>query len=413
MSYYGVSGARYDTLHQNVKKTWDTLLHEQVINKSAWKGLTGVDKGGEEDQNAELANKPIVLKTQLGKEAGDQITMSLNASNVKQAWLNGTDTNNWFNMGKSGNVQLVDSEDALTFYNLKVKVGHQRFGTVVDGKISLQQMPFDIRAAAKNRLAAKMTYFLDTSPFFAIYAGYSPNVIRDTTTDITTGVAHPNQIYGNGQAALTDVSATDTLTTNSLEIIRIFWETANINPIIVDGEAKALLFVHPYNGKTLRADSAWVDAQVMGMPRGNDNPVFQNATGQWGGIVVRESNKISTEFNPAAITVTSGELTGTGGDNNFIDAPTMGAGIDATKVYMCTLVGANAVARAFALESYMERRKEDDYGNIYGFGGGFIHGDRRADFALSQDSGSDGSAKNQSSAICHFYAASVTVPTVW
>lgn len=54
-----------------------------------------------------------------------------------------------------------------------------------------------------------------------------------------------------------------------------------------------------------------------------------------------------------------------------------------------------------------------DYENIYGFGGGCIYGDRRADFALSADSGTDGAAKNQSSAIIYAFAPSVTVPTVW
>lgn len=57
-----------------------------------------------------------------------------------------------------------------------------------------------------------------------------------------------------------------------------------------------------------------------------------------------------------------------------------------------------------------------DYENMFGFGGGYIFGDRRADFALSQDSGSDGAVKNQSSAIVYAHkgdATALTLPTVW
>lgn len=411
MAYYGVSGASILTPHQNVRKTWDKLLHEQVLHKSAWKGLVGTDKGGEGDLDSETSNKPIVTKTQLGKESGDLITMGLVASNVKQSWLSATDQDNWFNMGKSGNTQLVDSEAALSFYNLKVRVAHQRFGIVIDGKMTVQRTPYDLLSTAKNQLSTQMAYFLDSSPFFAIYTGWSPNVIREIGLTTADTAEHPNQIYGKGKSAFSGIDSSDKLDTDLLEIVRVFWETNNINPIMVDGDPHALLYVHPYNGKTLRADSLWIDANIQGMARGKDNPVFNNATGKWGGIVVKETNKISTDFDPDSVQINSDEINA--GDATALQGHAAGAGINNSDIYMCTLVGANAVARAFALESYMEKRKEDDYGNIYGFAGGYIYGDRRADFALSADSGTDGATKNQSSAIVYCHAPSVTVPTVW
>ena len=160
---YGYGGFAPGTSHQNVRKAWDTLLHEQVLNKSAWRGLTGQDKTGEGSLDAETVNKPIVLKTQLGKESGDQITMGLVASNVKQSWVSATDANNWFNMGVSGNTQLVDSESSLTLYNAKVKIAHQRFGVQIDGKLTLQRTPYDLQRVAKDRVAEQMTYFLDNA----------------------------------------------------------------------------------------------------------------------------------------------------------------------------------------------------------------------------------------------------------
>lgn len=397
---YAYGGFDPASAHQNVRKAWDKLLHEQVVDKSAFKGLVGKDKGGEGSLDSETVNAPIVEKTQLGKESGDQITVGLVTSNITNA--------TWYNDGKSGNNQLVDSEQSLTLYNTKVKIAHQRFGVAIDGKMTLQRTPYDLVNTAKNNLSQEMSNFQDSGVFFSLYSGYSPNVLRELGTTAADPTDHPNRIFGKGKAALTDVSTTDVLDTDALDIIRVFWETRNINPIRVDGEPHACLYVHPFNGRTLRRDSLWQDANINGMERGKSNPVFQNSLGAWAGIVVKESNKVGTAKDYNGLTVASDEIT--------LSDATMGAGITATDVYMSVLLGANAVARAFALESYMVRRKEDDYENIYGFGGGYIYGDRRADFALSQDSGSDGSVKNQSSAVIYFHkgdATALTLPSIW
>jgi len=403
---YGYGGFAPATAHQNVKKTWDKLLHEQVLNKSMWKGMIGVDKGGEGSLDEDVANKPIVMKTQLGKESGDQITMGLIASNVKQAWTDGTAANNWFNMGKSGNNQLVDNETTLTLYNTKVKVAHQRFGVQIDGKTSLIRTPYDLLKAGKDRVAEMQTYFQDSSINMALYAGYSPNVFRELGIAAAVPRNHPNRIFGKGQANAAAVTALDILDTEMLEIIRVFINKGNVNPIKDgNGSDNHMLFVDSLNGKTLRHDSAWVDANAFAQPRGNDNPIFQNSAGRWGGIIVKETNKLSTGLDFSTLTVSADAIS--------VTAETFSGGVAATSVYMMLLIGANAVARAFALESYMVRRKEDDYENIYGFGGGSIYGDRAGDFQLSADSGTDGATKNQSSAVIYAAAESVTVPTIW
>jgi hypothetical protein len=52
-------------------------------------------------------------------------------------------------------------------------------------------------------------------------------------------------------------------------------------------------FAHPYTVRSLKADSAWSNAQQNGMPRGLDNPLFTGAIGMWDGIVVVETDKIA------------------------------------------------------------------------------------------------------------------------
>lgn len=345
---YGYGGFAPASAHQNVRKTWDTLLHEQVINLSAFKGMIGVDKGGEGDPTSRIANKPIVQKTQLGKESGDLITMGLVASNITAA--------TWYNDGKSGNNQLVDNEASLTLYNTKVRVGHFRFGIQIDGKMTLQKTPYDLLQTAKDNIAQLQAHWMDSSIFFTIYGGFSPNIFRELGTSTAAPRVHPNNIYGKGQSSLVNVTPADALDTDYLEILRVFAKSRNINPIMVDGKAHQILWASSFNIKTLRADSAWIDANAFAMPRGEDNPIFVDADGRWANLVVRESNKVDTAKNYAGLTVSADAIT--------LAADTVGAGVNATDVYMMVLMGANCVARAYALESYMVRRKEDK-GNMF------------------------------------------------
>jgi len=348
MGYY-TTGFAQASAHQNTRKAWDTLLHEQVNNLLVFKGLIGTDKGGEGALDAHILNKPIVQKTQLSKDSGDQITMGLMK---KLSGVGGGGTTAWFNDGVVGNVQLVDSEDGITMHNVKVKIAHIRQGVKINGRSTLQRSPYSLMSEAKNALANSLASQYDRSILFALYSGFSPNVLRELGVTEADPTAHPNRIFGKGKATLPDVDSTDKLDTDALELCRVFWQQENISAINVDGEGHLILLIHPRGGRTLRADSLWQDGNINGMPRSKDNPVFQNAIGSWAGIVVRESNIVETSFDYNVITVAANKL-------EDLTAATMGAGVSATDVHMNVLIGANAVARAYGLENYMERRKED------------------------------------------------------
>lgn len=382
------------TNNQLTKKVWDGLLHESVQDKQFFKGMIGKDKGGEGSIDAQSVNTPIVQKTQLGKDSGDQVTMGL----VK-ALVQG-DT---YNSGKTGSEALVDNELGLTFHNVKVKIAHYRNGVLIEGKMTEQRSPFSLRTEAKGLLSTHLAKVLDDGVFPTFYMGYSPNVVRELGVSIAAPAAHPNIIYGKNQSSLANVTAADVVDTTMLENLAVAVIESNINPIRIEGNDTFLFAVHARGMKTLRADSAWIDANRSGMPRGDENPIFSRATGRWGNIYVMETNKVGTAKTWASATVTG---SGTGADPYLlsISDDTVGAGVSATDVRMNVLIGSNAVARAFALESYMERRKEDDYGNKIGFGGGFLYGDRRADWALAADSGTDGTKKNQSSILVYSYS---------
>lgn len=386
------------TSNQLTVKRWDTLLHEQVQNKLFFKDMIGKDKGGEGDLDRETPNMPIVEKTQLNKDSGDQITMGL----VRQTY-----TGDSFNSGRVSNQALVDQEQDLTFHNVAVKIAHQRDGILVQGKLTLKRSPFDLLQVAKDRLGNSLRKFLDDGLFFTIYSGYSPNVFRELGTSIAAPANHPNRLFGKDNAALTAMNVNDILDTDILERTAVFAKENNINPVMYKGKETYGLIIHPRGKRQLRSDSHWVDANAFGLPRGDENPIFTWAEGEWAGIYAMVSNKVDTSRNYGGLTVGSNTIT--------LSADTGFAGVAATDIRMNIFIGANAVARAFGLESYMVRRKEDDYENKYGFGGGYIYGDRRADWALAQDSGTDGAIANQSSAVIYTYSPAVNsnLSPVW
>lgn len=397
MAYYGAGyGYAPTTSYLAVQKLWDKLLHKQVLDKVFFKGLIGRDKregdGGVQD---DISGFPIVEKTDLKKEAGDQITMSL---------LRQLATSTRYNSGKTGNTQLVDAEDTMSFYTTKVLIGHYRAGVAIFGKTTEQRSPFDLRSEAKDMISTHLATILDDGIFFSLYSGYSFNILREYGTTAADPTDPVNLIYGKDKSAFSAMDTADVVDTDLMERLAVAVQENNIPPARVKGDTAHIFIVHPRGLKTLRADSAWVDANSQAMPRGAENPIFSKADGKWASIAVLESNKIDTPKNWNGLTVSN-------------DAITLAAAtttpLTATDCRSNILLGANAVARAFGKESYMAMRKEDDYGNLIGFAGGFVYGDKRADWVI--DDGTGATIKNQSSIVVHTYSPSVNsnLSAIW
>ena len=388
------------------KKMWDKVLHEQVQDKSFFKGLIGKDKGGEGSLDANVSNFPIIEKTQLGKDGGDQVTLGL-ARQMGNSDIFGAGASFAINNGKVANVQLVDNEESLTFSNAQVKIAHLRDGVLIQGKMTEQRSPFDLQKTASSLLSTRLAKHLDDGLFFTMYSGYSPNVVRELGLTAALTTVHPNRIFGDsGGTTYAGLLVADTVDTGFLDRIAVSLSTENVAPCIVDGEEVFLAIFHPYAIKQLRADSLWANAQYYVAEKGKKNPLFSGSIGKWNGMIVRESNKIShaKKFAAADLVVTSNLIA------TFPDEATTGTTttFPATDVRMNIVMGANAVARAYGVESYMAKRKEDDYGNLIGFGGGSIYGDRRVDWVPES-----GTTVNQSSLIAYSYSPAVSGLSIW
>jgi len=376
-------------------KIWDKVLHEQIQNKSFWKSMIGKDKGGEGSLLSDVTNYPIVQKTDLKKASGDKIVVGLR----KAVNLSDETAYAYWNYGKVTGQELVDNEASITFYYMNVPVTLYRDGVIIENEMSLQRSPYDLFKLATDALGDKMAHFRDTSFFHAFYAKYDAALIR--SGDVTS-VSHPNNLYGKNKTALTEVDATDLVDCDLLERIAVYQKINNIA-----GTKDGLgLIVHPYGTKTLRADTLWQDAQQGAAPRSKENDIFTGKVGVYAGINVLEDNRISSEKLYNNLTVTTYAVA------SEFTAATMG-NVAATDCRMNILIGANAMTEAFAKETFMRRRKEDDYGELSGFGAGFIRGAMRADWL--PDMSSSTTAVNQSSAIVHSYSPSPigNVSSIW
>lgn len=401
LAYNTSTGYTQATTSSLTPKLWDKLLHEQVQNKLVFRSLVGKDKGKEGSLDEQVSNFPIVEKTQLNKEAGDRITMGLvRALGTTDGTIGSSNYQLVVNRGFTANEQMVDNESSLTFYYLNTLISNYRDAVLIQGKITVKRSPYDLLMTAKDRLSDALAKYLDDDTIFTLYAGYSSNVIRELGVATAVPTAHPNTIFGKDKSAYANMDATDVVDTDFIERIKVAIKVNNLNPVKgTDGKDSHLLLVHPYGMRTLRGDSLWVTANGYGMPRGKENPIFSGAEGEWGGVYVQSVNQVEIPYDYANASVT-GSGTGASPHVVSVSAQTPPAGGTNGNFRMNILLGANSVGRAFGLESYMERRKEDDYGNLMGFGGGFIFGQRRADWTLDGSS----TVKNQSSLVAFSYS---------
>lgn len=401
---YTISGGSIASANQLAAKVWSKLLHEQVQNKSFFKNMVGRPKGGEGKPDASVVTKPIVEVTDLRKQAGDRVSVGL----VRQLFTGGPSASARYNAGKVGGTQLVDGESTLSWNVVKVYLAHQRIGVRLEDLHSYQQKsPYDLKMTAKDALGNAFSGLMDDDIFFTIYSGYPAHVFREFGTSTLAGVTHPNRMFGANRSALSGVTVNDVMSTDIIERVAAWAKRENI----AETDEGLLFIISPSDGYNLRRDSFFKDSQDRAGVRGDENRMFTGAFGRWGNIAVADSNKITTAIDYSSVTATAGSTI------SALNAETtnLPSGIAASSISMNILVGAQAVARAFGEEMYLATRKEDDYGNIAGFAAGAVWGDRRADFAATADSGTDGSAVNQSSALVYTYTDSPisNAPTTW
>ena len=229
----------------------------------------------------------IQTKSDLEKEQGDKINFALRMK------LQGA--------GQTGDSNLEGNEEALVFHNFPVKIDLRGHSVKAAGKMTMKRTKFDIKNEAKNALADWMSEILDKDLIYALSGLANPVGTIAVNSPSTNRKWYGGQSTGGVVTAVANDAAINSNTAHlfGTEVISTIkrkaeLSTPKIRPVNVAGKEYFVCYVHPYQAKALRAESAWQQAQREAMPSAKDNPIFSGALGMWDGVVIQKYDSIET-----------------------------------------------------------------------------------------------------------------------
>lgn len=260
--------------HALAVKRWSTSLAVEAEKRMYFRKFIG-----------EGASNVIEKKTELSKAAGDKITIGLEMK------LRGA--------GVEGDATLENNEEALVYYDDSVLIDQLRHATRSKGKMSEQRVPYNVRLRGRNALAKWWGERFDELIF--VYLSGARGI--DSTLTLPLGFTSfagnalnaPDAAHlqvANGKVKATLLS-TDVFTLSEIDKLVEKAETVDpmIQPIMVDGEKKHVMLLHPYQATDLRTTTStgqWLDIQKAAAGRGASNPIFSGALGEYNGVILHK-----------------------------------------------------------------------------------------------------------------------------
>lgn len=335
------------------RKAWSARLFEEVL-KTCWSGKF----------MGEGSDSLCQIKTELKKDKGDQITVGLRMQ------LTGD--------GVSGDAVLEGNEEALTFYSDALIIDQLRWAVRNRAGMTSQRVLFDLRMEAKEGLrdwwAGRLDYWFfnqlcgNTAQTDVRYTGMQAAIAPDTNHRLwqsisTTSIANDESLTSTDVFNLTLIDRA-VVRAKTLDNIATTTGAVPIRPIMVGGDPKYVLFLHPYQVYQLRTNTntgQWLDIQKAAITGGqiSKNPIYTGAMAEYNGCVIHEAFRIA----------------------NGIHSTT---GAAQTNVRRAVLCGAQAAIVAFGAGSGPTQMSWDeetfDYEELYGVKAGMIAGLKKTRF---------------------------------
>ena len=300
----------------------------------------------------------ITKLTDLEKNAGDKITHGLRMK------LRGA--------GVEGDATLEGNEESLTYYDDALLIDQLRHAVRSKGKASEQRVPYNMRSTAREALAAWWGERFDELLF--VYLSGARGV--DSTLTLPLGFTSfagnslnaPDSAhlqFANGLAKAT-ITTSDIFTLSEIERLVEKAETVDpmIQPIMVGGEKKYIMLLHPYQVTDLRTNTStgqWQDIQKAAAGKtGENSAIFTGALGEYRGVVLHSHR-------------------------NVVQFSDYGAGTNLPAA-RALFLGAQAAAIAFGngggetVARYSWKEELFDYGNQLGVAAGSIFGIKKSVF---------------------------------
>lgn len=269
--------------------------------------------------------------------------------------------------GVQGDATLEGQEERITYYSDDIFINQLRHAVREGGRFSRQLVPFDVREHARLSLQDWWADRIDTWFFNQLCGNTAQTDTRYTGNQTAIAADADHQIYAGG--ATTDQSLSNSATYKfTLTLIDVAVEKAKtlavpIRPVMVNGEAKYVLFMHPFQVTDMRTNTntgQWYDIQKAAMQGGqiSKNPIYTGALAEYNGVILHSSTRIPGFSAGNALSAEAGRI--------------------------AVLAGAQAVGAAFGRGHSPERYEwvEDyfDYENQFGVAAGCIGGMKKMVF---------------------------------
>lgn len=280
------------TSHASTVTIWSALLMRQAQKQTYFQKFVGT---GDDSM--------IQTKTELEKEAGDTIKFDL--------------LMNLTGEGVTGDTEIEGNEEQLVYYQDSVVIDLRGTGVKAAGKMTLRRTKHSIRSNGRSALGNWMGQVIDDDMVLAL-SGLANKVGQTTAIEPDNPTAGGGHKIVTGQTAagvLQTVATADrdsalatSIATNlfgtlviSIAKRRAQMLVPKVRPLRINGENHYVMFIHPYQLKALRGETAWLNAQRNANVRGESNPIFSGAEGIWDNVIIHSYEKITTRLGAGGV----------------------------------------------------------------------------------------------------------------
>lgn len=288
------------------KKVWSLQISKQGRDDNFW--MSNGFMGGSTDDTS----KPIQKITELTKtEKGTQAVMPLIGD------ITG---------GVVGDNQLEGNEQPILADAQTIQIDQLRNGCRSKGRMSEQATVIRFRVQAKDVLAFWLADLIDEL-MFLVAAGRAFTLNTDGSTRATSQIPSlsfgadvvapsTNRIMYAGLATSeATLTTSDTFTWDLVTQAKSFAKRKRLRPIRAGGKSYYILVMSTEQCRDLEKTSDYKAIQAQAMPRGMDNPLFNNAKKVINEIVIYDHQKV---YNTLGVATKWGSGTTVDGAQAFL-----------------------------------------------------------------------------------------------
>lgn len=273
------------------QKKWSTNLAVDVLTKGYFqKKFVGVG-----------SNNIIEQKTELESDQGDRISFDLSMQ------LRGKPT--------EGDERVEGKEENLKFYSDEVQIDQTRKSVSAGGKMTRKRTAHDMRKIARDRLGDYWAEYMDQLMFIYLSGarGMNEDFIEDENFTGRAGNAlqspdSQHHLFGGSATSKATLTATDKMNRELIEQAQTVAgmmraadpETANMMPVLVEGEERyvtVMSLYQEYDLRTAAGTSGWLEIQKAAAgAEGNKSKIFKGGLGMIANTILH-CHKSTVRFN--------------------------------------------------------------------------------------------------------------------